>query len=138
MSLESPTLFEKALQHKRWIIYGVLGLVLLGLVLFLYQCGSDYVFKSKVQKQKDEIVDQTKEIANISNQIVELEKTKAGKLAEVNAATEQLNKDLFGREEVKAEANQALANFHKSVNANLDVNRSAEDLERILEKLGNE
>lgn len=138
MSLENPTIFEKAMQHKKLLIYGALAILLIGLATGLYSCGSDYFFKSKVQKQKDEIANTAKEIGNISNQIANLEHKKIEATANINALAANLDRDLFGREEAKTEANEALANFHKSVNANLDVNRSAEDLERILEKLGNE
>jgi biopolymer transport protein ExbB/TolQ len=135
MSLENPTWIERAIQHKRWLIYGGLGLLLVLVALFLYQCGDDYLFKSKVQKQKDEIANSVDEIRDISNQIANLQEQKAGKVAEINAATEQLEKDIFGREEVKAEVNQALANFQRAINSNSNVNRTAEDIEKILEKL---
>lgn len=135
MSLIEPNFF---LRYKTWLIYGGLGILLIGVALFLYDCGENAWFKSKVQKQKDEIKAETNKIANISSQIIELEKEKAAATANVNAAAEQLQKDIFGREELKTEANQALANFQRAANSNLNVNRSAEDLEKILERLGKE
>lgn len=136
MSLVEPFNFTKFwAAYKRPLMIVGLGILLLLVALFLYDCGGDYLFKSKLQKQKDEIITDTKEIVNISNQIHELEKAKEAKKVEVNAATEQLNKDLSGHQEAKTEANQALANFQKAVNSNTNVDRTLEDLERVLEKL---
>lgn len=135
MSLENPTLVEKALQHKKWLIYGGLGLLLILVALFLYQCGDEYLFKSKIQKQKDGIASELKEIGNISNQIANLQEKKAAAAANVNTATQELHKDLFGLDEAKKESNQALANLQKAVNANSNVDRTVEDLNKILEKL---
>lgn len=135
MSLVEPTIWEKVKPYKRWIIYGGLGLLLIGVGLFLYQCGDEYLFKSKVQKQKDEIADTVQEIKDKSNQISELEKEKAALAANVNTATQELQKDLFGLDEAKKETNQALANLAKAVNANSNVDRTLEDLNKALEKL---
>lgn len=135
MSLENPTLLERAIQHKKWLIYGGLGLLLILAALFLYQCGDDYIFKSKVQKEKDAIANDLKEIANKSNQITELEKEKAALTANVNTATQELTNSLFGLEDAKKETNQALANLQKAVNSNSNVDRTVEELNKILEKL---
>lgn len=137
MSLVEPTIWDK-IPHKRLLVYAGLGLLLLGVGLFLWQCGDDYLFKSKVQKQKDEIANELKEITNVSNQIIELEKKKEGLALNVNAATEELKKDLFGLEEAKKETDEALANFQRAVNANDNVNRTAQDLEDALKRLGNQ
>jgi hypothetical protein len=135
MSLENPTILERAIQHKKFLVFGGLGLLLVGTALFLYQCGGDYAFKSKVQKDKDAIANTAKEIANISNTIVNLELQKESLKTNVNAATEQLQKDLFGHEDAKKETNQALGNFQKAVNANANIDRTLEDLNKALERL---
>jgi chromosome segregation ATPase len=135
MSLENPTILERAIQHKKFLVYGGLGLLLVGIALFLYQCGDDYVFKSKVQKQKDEISNTAQEIANVSNQIANLEIKKEGLQVNVNTATEQLQKDLFGLDAAKKETNQALANFQNAVNKNANIDRTLEDLNRVLQEL---
>jgi small-conductance mechanosensitive channel len=135
MSLTDPTFLDAIRPYKTWLIYGALAIVLIGIALGLYSCGDEYLFKSKLQKDKDAIKTETNQIANITSEIHELEKTKAAAQANVNAATAQLEKDIFGREELKKETNQALANFQKAVNANANIDRTAEDLKRVLDKL---
>jgi uncharacterized membrane protein YhiD involved in acid resistance len=138
MSLIDPNVWDKILPYKRWIIYGALGIVLIGLVLFLYDCGSEYIAKSKITKQKEAINAEVDKIANSQQQIIELEKEKSAAQANVNAATEELQKNIFGLDQAKQETNQALANLQRATNSNSNVDRSAEDLKRILERLGKE
>jgi hypothetical protein len=42
---------------------------------------------------------------------------------------------LFGHEDAKKETNQALGNFQKAVNANANIDRTLEDLNKALERL---
>src|SRR5688572_20370941 len=73
MSLTDPNIIERLRPYKTLLVYGGLGLLLIGLALFFYSCGSDYFFKRDIEKKKDEIANTAKEIANISNQIANLE-----------------------------------------------------------------
>jgi chromosome segregation ATPase len=135
VSLIEPNIIDTLKRYKTVLVVGGLGLLLVGVALFLYDCGEGAWFRSKVEKQKEEIANTAKEIANVSNQITELERKKEGLRVNVNTATEELQRDIFGREEAKEEANKAIANFERSVNANANIDRSIEDMERVLEKL---
>lgn len=137
MSLESPTLFERvtAWPHFKLVVL-IAGLIaVIGFGLFVVDRCDSYSAKRKDQAAKDKIANTAKEIANISNVISNLEVQKAEKRGELNRDMEQLQDNLFGLEEKKAETNAALANFQRAVNSNSNVNRSAEDLEEVLRRL---
>lgn len=137
MSLLEPNWYDKL---KAWPYFKLAALVagliaVIGFGLFVVDRCDSYSANRKDKAAKDKIANTAKEIANISNVISNLEVQKAEKAGELNRDMEQLQKDIFGRDEAKAETNAALANFQKAVNANSNVNRSAEDLERILREL---
>ena len=52
MSLVEPTIWDTIKPYKRWLIYAGLGIVLLGLVFFLWDRGSSYFFDRKIDKMK--------------------------------------------------------------------------------------
>lgn len=135
MTLENPNILERLRPHWK-IIATIVGLiVVLGVVLFtIDRCSTNRDIK-RTEEKKEAIKDATNQIANVSNQITQLEIEREGLRANVNRDMQQLQKDVFGREEAKREANQALANFMNAVNANTNVDRTAEDLERILREL---
>lgn len=120
-----------------WKIIGgcVGGLIVLGFVLFTFdKCGTWRENRS-TKKDKEKIANTVNEIANISNQISNLEIQKAEKQGELKRDVEILANQTFGLEEAKKETNAALSNFNKALQANSNVNATAEDFRRILEKL---
>lgn len=137
MSLTDPTLFDRI---KAWPYYRIAlpiaGLVVLLLaVLFLFdRCGT-WGEQKDTDKRKQAINANVQEIGNLSNQIANLEIEREGLRVGVNRDMEQLQRDLFGHEEAKREANQALANYQKALNTNSNVNRTAQDLEEVLRRL---
>jgi hypothetical protein len=138
MSLESPNFIERLGDWPYWKItaIGVGLLVLIGFVAFAVdRCGTWSDNRSD-RKTKEQIANTAKEIANISNTISNLELQKAEKQGELRRDMEQLQTDLKDREDAKAETNAALANFQKAVSSNSNVNRTAEDLEEVLRRLG--
>ena len=135
MSLIEPNIIDTLKRYKTYLVIGGLAVLLVGAALFLYSCGDDYLFKSKVQKDKEAIANTAQEIANVSKEIANLQLQKEGLKANLNTATEQLHKDVFGHEEAKKESNQALANLQKAIETNSNVDRTVEDLNRALERL---
>lgn len=123
------------LEHKQLV--GIIIACLVGLLLlwFLFTKGEEYLWSSGVTKTKEAINANVAEIGNITNQIANLELKREGLKEGVNRDMQDLQKEIFGREEIKTEANQALANYHKAVNANSNVDRTAEDLEDVLRRL---
>jgi len=134
MSLESPTFLEKLIANKPMMI-GIACLASLLVLAWIFAGISDWRFERGIEKKKREVNAKVEHIANIQTQITELEKEKATTQGELNRDMEDLQRNVYGLEEAKAETNAALANFNRAVNSNSNVNATAEDLKRVLEKL---
>ena len=134
MSLVEPNIWDKIKPYKRWIIYAVLGIVLIGLVLYLWQFGSDYVFRSRVEKQKANVnaalVEANKVAANIA-----AEKEAANRIAQnVNIATQEYLDAVNVTDATRANVNAALERMQKAANSNTG-NVNARDVENALRGL---
>lgn len=126
-----------ALSTKAWKRVGIaiVGLAVLGAVLFgIDRCGT-WKANRDIAKDKQKIANTVAEIGNISNQIGNLEQQKAEKQGELNRDVETMANNIYGREDAKTETNRALANFNAALKANANVNATAEDIQRALEKL---
>lgn len=135
MSLESPTFFEKAWQQKRLIGIVLACMAGLGLFLWIIAYQGSCSFRRGQNKTKEAINANIAEIGNLTNQITNLEIKREGVREGVKGDMQDLQRDIYGREEAKREANQALANYQRAVNANSNIDRTAEDLNRILREL---
>ena len=137
MSLENPNLLERiqSWPYLKVTAVGVALIVLIGLVAFTVdRCGT-WREQRDTDKRKAAINANVAEIGNLTNQIANLELKKEGLREGVNRDMQDLQKEIFGREEAKAEANKALANYQRALNTNSNVNRTAEDLEEVLRRL---
>lgn len=138
MSLESPTIIEKGLAivkaYRIWFIISGL-FILLVLVWGLFQWGSDVSRDRKTEKLKANADLAINEVTNLKAQAANIEDKRIEANANVNAAVADYQRETFGREQDKAETNAALANFQKALNANANVDRTAEDLQRKLQEL---
>lgn len=141
LSLDNPTKLEqliswwKGFSHKDIVIYCVLALILFAGALWGISKLSTGWQDRGIRKEKQKIDNTIQEIANIKAQQANLAEKEAEKRGELKTDMELLANATFGREEAKKEANQALANYNKAVNANTNVNASLKDLENVLEKL---
>ena len=139
MSLDNPTRIEKLISwwkgfsHKDVVIYCVLALLLLAGALWGISKLSTGWQDKGIRKEKQKIDNTIKEIEAIKAQQDALAVQEAEKRGELQVDLEHLANATYGREEAKIEANQALANYNKSVNAN--VNANLQDLKDVLEKL---
>jgi hypothetical protein len=138
MSLENPTFLEKATA----IAFSKTGLLILGLIivlvgsaLYITDCGSSYFFNRGVDKLKANVNAAINDAANIKQQEANLEQKKIEANANVNAAVSDLQRQTYGHEQDKAITNQALANFNKALASNSNIDRTAEDLKRQIERL---
>jgi hypothetical protein len=142
MSLESPTTPEKALAfitaHRTYFIIGGLTLLLIIVAMWMTDCGSGYLFNRGVKQLQANVNKAVDDAAVIKKQAEEIEKRKIEANANVNAAMSEYQRNTFGREQDKAVTNQALANFNKAMATNGDIDRTAEDLKRQAERLGNQ
>jgi hypothetical protein len=140
MSLENPTFLEKATAiafSKTGLLILGLAIVLIGSVLWMTDCGSGYFFNRGIEKLKTNVNVAVQEAANIKREEANLEQRKIEANANVNAAVSELQRETYGHEQDKAETNKALANFNKALATNGDIDRTAEDLKRQAERLGN-
>lgn len=134
MSLESPTFLEKLIANKPMMI-GIACLAALLVLAWIFASVGDWTFNRGVNKQQAEVNAKVEKIANIQTQISDLEKEKAETQGELNRDMEELQKNVYGLEDAKEESNRALANFNRAVNSNSNVNATAEDLKRMVERL---
>lgn len=112
-----------------------LSIVLIGSALYLTQCGENLYFWHGVKKDKAGIANQMQQANVIRSEIANLQNANAQVQANINADTRDYANQTYGREDLKVETNQALANYQKAVNTNSNVDKAAEDLNRVLEKL---
>lgn len=136
MKINWSGIAESISANKGKLIAIALGLVLLvGVIFWISDSYGTWSFGRGQNKAKEQIANTAKEIANIQTEIANLENRKSEKQGELKRDTEALSNSLFGLEEAKKETNAAIANFQKAVNNNSNVNRSLEDLDKVLEKL---
>lgn len=134
MSLESPTFLEKLIANKPMMI-GIACLAALLVLAWIFASVGDWTFNRGVNKQQAEVNAKVEKIANLQANIAELEREKAKTQGELNRDMEELQRNIYGLDDAKAESNRALANFNTAVNSNSNVNVTAEDLKRVVERL---
>lgn len=107
----------------------------LGLLLYLLSSVDSCRFQSKQDKLKSNVNSALQEISNINSQIANLNERKAEVREGIKHDTEALANSIYGREEAKKETNQAIANFERALNTNSNIDRSAEDILRLMKEL---
>lgn len=136
MKIDWSAIKESILANKVKLIAIALAAVLVfAAILWALDVFDSWSFNRRHTKAKEQVANTAKEIANIQTEIANLETKKAEKVGELKRDTEALTNSLFGLDEAQKETNQAVANFQRAVNSNSNVDRSAEDLRRALEKL---
>ncbi len=122
-----------------WKILGGLaaGVLLLVLILFAADKVSNWRTNRDINKQKQKIANTVTEIGTIKDQISNLEQQKAEKQGELQRDVETLANQTYGLEDAKKETNAALANYNRALQTNSNVNATAEDLQRLVDKLAN-
>lgn len=121
--------------HWKLIAIVAAVLVAIGLWFFASDRISDYLADRRAAKVKEAVEAKTVEKQQIELQIQELEKKKARIDGEIIVETEELQKDLVVSEDLKKQADEALANYKKAVETKSDTDRSAQDLIDALKRL---
>ncbi len=111
------------------------ALFVIGIALWGFSALSDWNYSRGLDKKKEAVNQTVKEISNIDAEIDRLNVNKAEKTGELKRDTEALMKEIYGREELKKETNQAVANYVNAIQNNSNIDRSAEDILRKLEEL---
>jgi hypothetical protein len=135
VKIDWSAVWESMVKHKFWLTIIGLALLLLFVAGYLTQCGGNWMFWRGVKKDKQAIANQMQQADAVRSEIGNLQNVNAQIQTNINADTQALANQVYGREEIKAQTDQALANYQKAVNANSNVDKAAEDLNRVLEKL---
>lgn len=135
MKLDWSAIWESVVKNK--IVFIVIGLVIvLGITaLWMTDCGSNWAFnrgQSKLAANANAAIEQA---ANVKKDEANLQLTKAGVNANLNNAIEDMQQNVYGREEAKKEVNAALANYNKALASNTNVDVTAEQLKAAVERL---
>jgi hypothetical protein len=114
------------------------AIVLLALILFASSRISNYWTDRGIRKDKEKIANTVAEISNVKGQISELQQKEAELRGELGRDVETLQNNVYGHETAKGETNKALANYNAAVRSNSNVNATAEDLLKALERIKDE
>lgn len=124
-----------SLTSRTGLIVIGLVIVLVGSVLWMTDCGSGYLFNRGVRKDKEAIANNLDKAKEVKANIAADEKVLNEVNVNINADTQELLKQVYGREEIKAQVNQAIANYQEAVRSNANIDRTAEDLKRKIQEL---
>lgn len=113
------------------------GVVLIGVVLLAVDKISNWNTNRDFNNRKQKIANTVTEINDLKAKQANLAEQEAEKRGELKRDVEDLANQTYGREDIKRETNAALANYNKAVQSNSNVDATAEDLQRALDKLAN-
>lgn len=126
-----------ALSEKQWkaIIYGAIGLVLLGIILFTFdRCGS-YWSSRDIKKAKENVNIAMNAVNAAKGTVANDRVDEAVALEQLKEATNDVVNASTATDEAKAEAQQALANYVAQKASNRPTGTTEEDLRKKLEAL---
>jgi prefoldin subunit 5 len=124
-------------EHRTVLIGLGLFALLVIVAMYMTDCGENWAFNHSVNKQKQVIANNIDTIKNANVQIANLEQQKAAAAANVNAAVADYQRQVYGLDNAKAETNQALANLNSAMKANANIDATADDVLKALDKLNN-
>lgn len=122
-------------KHKMATTIICLGILLVCVAAYISDCGSNWSFNRGVTKQKQAIANDIEAIKQANADIANLEQKKAAAEANVNNAVREYQNATYGLDNAKAETNQALANLNKAIKSNSNIDASADDVLKQLDKL---
>lgn len=124
------------LSERAWkvIIGCIVGLVLIGAVLFVSDRVTGWWSARKIDKLKANINGTLTNIATAEKQIANLREKQAAELAEANVAVKEFNDEVGASEAARIEANKALEAVNAARNSN-QVGVTVDELNKKLEAL---
>ncbi len=143
MSLVNPNTFEKvwnwlttASPARKALTYALLGLIVLGGLLFAIDRVSGWYHQRQIEHLKANVNAATDELKGIQANVV-IEKVLANQAMEnVNVAVKEYANAVNATDTARGETNRALQNMSNAVNGNRPVGVTANDLDRQLKELG--
>lgn len=134
MSLLEPNLWDQIKPYKMWLIYAGLGIVLIGMALGFYSCGSDYFFKRGIDKLKANVNTTLAEANKVSANIA-AEKEAANRIAtNVKIATNEYFDATNTTDQTRESVDAAINRMHNAANSNTG-NVNAAELSNLLKGL---
>lgn len=117
----------------KYKLYIGLGIVLIGLALFLQQCGSDYFFRRSIDKKKEAVNAAIQDAKDVQANI-DREKEAAKQIAvNVNLAVQDYLEATNTTDATRTNVNAAIERMKQAANVNRNVN--AEDVENAMKGL---
>lgn len=134
MSLVEPFKFtEFWAKYKRPLMIVGLGLLLLLIALFLYDCGGDYFFNRDIDKTKANVNAALTEANTVSANINAEKQTEKQIIANVEKAVAEHLGSVNATDAQRANVNAAVEKMKQAANQNKNVNSA--ELEAILNRL---
>lgn len=134
MTLIEPTIWDKIRPYKKWLIYGGLAILLIGLATGFYSCGSNYFFKRDIEKKKEAVNAALGEANKVAANIA-AEKEAAKQIAEnVNAATQDYLQATNTTDATRANVNAAVERMKQAANSKTG-NFNAAEVEEAMKGL---
>lgn len=141
MSLDNPSRVEKAIKawegfgYKRYVVYGLLALFLIGVVLYLFEAGGNWNNSRKIDKLKANVNAAVDKLAESQANVAKAKQDEAVQLDRVKKDTEALVVATNATDAAKQETNRALDNLNSAVNANRSVDVTGDNLKRQIKEL---
>lgn len=141
MSLDNPSRVERAIKawvgfgYKRYVVYGVLALFLIGGVLYLFEAGGNWNNSRKIDKLKANVNAAVDKLAESQANVAKAKLDEAVQLDRVKKDTEALVVATNATDAAKKETNRALDNLNSAVNANRSVDVTGDNLKRQIKEL---
>ncbi len=144
-TLINPPFYRKALTFfltpspaRKAVIYAVLGLAVLGTMLYAGTRFMAWRSTKAIDKLKANINAATTELVQVQANINADERDQEVKLENVNKATTEYVTAINATETAKTETNRAITNLHTAVHNKHNVNITVSDLERKLKDIPEE
>lgn len=137
MPLDNPKPWDfwTTFKYKKQLLYAVIGLALLAGVLFGIQQTRSWWGTRKIDKLKANVNSTMGDLKNAQANIAKDKQDEAVQLDRVKSATNAVIEATNSTNAAKTETNRALGNLANAVNANHQVDVTAEDLHKRLQEL---
>jgi thiol:disulfide interchange protein len=118
--IDWSAVWESIVKNKRLFIYGLLAFVLVVAGLWVWQGVGNWWFKSRLEKEQQNVNALTNQAQNINVTIANLKQQEFEKQVEVNGALANLDQARKETDEAQEIANQALDNVNAARNGNFN------------------
>lgn len=133
MSLENPTIFEKAMQYKRYIGIGAAAVVALGLLLWLVAYQESCSLRNRQEKAKNAVNATVEELKNVNANIAVEKQKEQELLGNLKRDTKDYLDAINATDASREAVNASIERMNQAANSNRNVN--ARDVEEAMKGL---